>query len=180
MGQHRVERPSVLGAGGKVRAALFIHYSLPDGVVGFAGVDFVESCRICRKAQILAGGLRYFLRLGGFFCRRELFGGFFRCNAGVRGVAVDLHRAVPIDIKADRLPDVAEHHIVIAIDGIGGQRHRRAVHIDRLLGELRHDAGCGKGGRAAEHHRAHNKTKQKISFSSFHHLYLRLFLMVTA
>ena len=125
-------------AGGVLRP--LIHQRLADGVVELTGIGPGEHGGIGLLAEVLpapvvgadgvAGGGGCPSLRGWRLRERFSFLGLGRGLAGVGRIAVDLHRAVPVDVKAHRLPDVPQLDVVGAIDGVRLQLHLLPVHID--------------------------------------------------
>ena len=96
-------------------------------------------------AQVV--GQVYNLLAGSFGIQDGLLWHFLlRLLACVGGTAVHLNAVFPENIKANDLPDIPKLDIVVAVDDICFHLHLLAIHIDRVLAMLCHDASgisCG-------------------------------------
>jgi len=97
--------------------------------------------------------------------------------AGIRLIALNLDTAVgavPMNIETNRLADIAEHHIVVAVDSVCGHLHFLTIDKEPMAAQLSNDAGrIGHG--AAKEHGADQKTGDKgsdsLHFLSPHQVY---------
>ena len=97
-------------------------------VIGFPCVGLGEHIGISVLAVIQR--ICIFVLFRRTFRRRRSF-------AGVGLVALNFHRAIPVDIEANGFADVSELHVVVAADVVCLQINADAVHIDTLNAAFR-------------------------------------------